>query len=277
MVSTLDDHAVSICERDCRSYGVARLSALWHQRDGLNLGAFLDRADHSSAGAVAEDAGANFGEGLPPTRHTAEASPVQGSVTPKELNRWPVLPGYEILAELGRGGMGIVYRARQLSLERIVAVEVLDQGMPGDGGLVARFHHEKLLAARLTHPNLVTAYDAGQSSGLEYLVMELVEGVGLDRLLEQRGSFPIAEACEAVRQAALGLQHLHEQGLVHREGDVHLSCPPSCSNPWAFRRLPSAPFPAVLGPAAPAHTPGDGENGRGGDGSTRRAAATPSP
>jgi serine/threonine protein kinase len=128
-----------------------------------------------------------------------------------------VLPGYEILAELGRGGMGIVYKARQLSLERIVAVKVIEQGLAGESGLVARFHQEKLLAARLTHPNLVTAYDAGRITGLDYLVMELVQGVGLDRLLEQRGAFPVAEACEVVRQAALGLQHLHEHGLVHRD------------------------------------------------------------
>jgi hypothetical protein len=130
---------------------------------------------------------------------------------------FPELPGYEILGEAGRGGMGVVYKARQLSLQRLVAIKVVPFGGAGEAQVVARFHQERLLAARLAHPNLVAAHDAGGVAGLPFFVMEFVEGTGLDALVRERGPLPVAEACEAVRQAALGLQHLHERGLVHRD------------------------------------------------------------
>jgi urea transport system substrate-binding protein len=130
---------------------------------------------------------------------------------------FPELPGYEILGEVGRGGMGVVYKARQLSLQRLVAIKVVPFGAASEANVIARFHQERLLAASLTHPNLVAAFDAGGVAGLPYFVMEFVEGVGLDALVRQQGPLPIAEACEVVRQAALGLQHIHEHGLVHRD------------------------------------------------------------
>jgi urea transport system substrate-binding protein len=130
---------------------------------------------------------------------------------------YPHFPGYEIIGEAGRGGMGIVYKARQLSLQRLVAIKVLPLGGAGEAEIEARFHRERVLAARLTHPNLVTAYDAGGVAGLPYFVMEFVEGVGLDRLVLERGPLPVAEASEVVRQAALGLEHIYEHGLVHRD------------------------------------------------------------
>ena len=130
---------------------------------------------------------------------------------------YPDLPGYEVLGEAGRGGMGVVYKARQLSPERLVAIKVVPLGGPGQAEVVARFRREQSLAARLAHPNLVEAYDAGEVAGLPYFVMEFVEGTGLDGVVLQRGPLPVAEACEVVRQAALGLQHLHEHGLVHRD------------------------------------------------------------
>jgi serine/threonine protein kinase len=133
------------------------------------------------------------------------------------VNGWPTLPGYEIMAELGRGGMALVYKARDLRRRRLVAIKVSDPGLAGDGEIVARFRQEQFLAVRLAHPNLVAACDAGQVEGLPYLVLELVEGHSLARIVRQRGPLPVAEACEVARQAALGLQHLHEQGLVHRD------------------------------------------------------------
>jgi urea transport system substrate-binding protein len=128
---------------------------------------------------------------------------------------FPELPGYEILGEAGRGGMGIVYKARQLSLRRLVAIKVVHGG--GDEQIAARFHQEGLLASRFAHPNLVVAYDAGAATGLPYFVMEFVDGAGLDAIVRRRGPLPVAEACEIVRQAALGLQHIHEHGVVHRD------------------------------------------------------------
>src|SRR5262249_59110440 len=92
---------------------------------------------------------------------------------------FPQLPGYEILEEAGRGGMGIVYKARQLSLQRLVAIKVVPFGGAGEAQVVARFHQERLLVAWLAHPNLVAAYDSGEAAGLPYFVMEFVEATGL--------------------------------------------------------------------------------------------------
>jgi urea transport system substrate-binding protein len=129
---------------------------------------------------------------------------------------FPELPGYEILGEAGRGGMGIVYKARQLSLHRLAAIKVVPF-VGADEQIAARFQQEFLLAGRLSHPNLVAAYDAGAVAGLPYFVMEFVDGAALDGLVRRRGPLPVADACEVVRQAALGLQHIHEHGLVHRD------------------------------------------------------------
>src|SRR5260370_1398370 len=113
--------------------------------------------------------------------------------------------------------MGIVYKARQLRRDRLVAVKVINLSLAGESDMVARFRREQFLATRLTHPNLVAAYDAGQVAGLPYLVMEFVEGVDLDQLIEARGSLPVPEGGEVARQAAVGLEHIHEHGLVHRD------------------------------------------------------------
>jgi eukaryotic-like serine/threonine-protein kinase len=168
------------------------------------------------AGPVADDAGPTRPEVLAPTRRGAESPPAHEQAA-RAGEGWPTLPGYEILGELGRGGMALVYKARHLRRQCIVAVKVSDPGLAGEGDVVARFHQEQALAGRLTHPNLVAAYDAGQVAGVPYLVLEFVEGDDLARLVRQRGPLPAAEACEVVRQAALGLQHLHRQGLVHRD------------------------------------------------------------
>ena len=129
----------------------------------------------------------------------------------------PALPGYKILEVLGRGGMATVYKARQLGTKRLVAVKVIDRSLAGYGEIVARFRQEHALGARLRHPNLTAVYQSGRAAGCPYLVMELVEGDSLDELIGRCGQLPVAEACEVIRQAALGLAHLHEHGIVHRD------------------------------------------------------------
>jgi serine/threonine protein kinase len=156
-------------------------------------------------------------EVLPPNACDTETPPANAGAGRAVVKGWPALPGYEILAELGHGGMGVVYQARDLRRHRLVAIKVSDPGLAGDGEIVARFRQEQLLAVRLAHPNLVAACDAGQVEGVPYLVLELVEGHSLAWLVRQRGPLPVAEACEVARQAALGLQHLHKHGLVHRD------------------------------------------------------------
>jgi serine/threonine protein kinase len=113
--------------------------------------------------------------------------------------------------------MAIVYKARQLCPQRLVAIKVIDPSLTGNKAALARFRQEQALTARLSHPNLVIAYHAGRVAGCPYLVMEFVQGDTLEGLVRRHGPLPVAESCEIIRQAALGLQHLHEQGLVHRD------------------------------------------------------------
>src|SRR5262249_24434859 len=106
---------------------------------------------------------------------------------------------------------------RHTRLQRDVAIKVLPVELVADPWYRARFEREMAVVGPLDHPNLVRAHDAGLDGGHLFLVMELLEGTDLSRLLAERGPLPVAEACELVRQAALGLQCAHEQGTVHRE------------------------------------------------------------
>jgi serine/threonine protein kinase len=124
---------------------------------------------------------------------------------------------YRILGKLGQGGMGAVYKAVQLRMERTVAIKVMSPEVVGNAEAVGRFQQEVKAAARLQHPNIVTAYDADQAGELHFLVMEYVEGVSLSRLVEKNGPLPVHQACHLVRQAALALQLAHDRGMVHRD------------------------------------------------------------
>jgi hypothetical protein len=124
---------------------------------------------------------------------------------------------YRLLNKLGEGGMGVVFRATHMLLGKVVALKVLPAERLGDAKAVARFVREMKAVGCLRHPNIVQGTDAGEVGGRHFLVMELVEGLNLAELLNRRGPLPTAEACEVIRQAACGLQHAHEHGLVHRD------------------------------------------------------------
>jgi hypothetical protein len=128
---------------------------------------------------------------------------------------------YRILEVLGAGGMGTVYKALHQLMDRPVALKVIRPDLTRDAGAVERFHREVKAAARLTHPNIVHAYDAEQAGGAHFLVMEFVEGKSLDRVVAEEGALPVARACDYARQAALGLQHAFERGMVHRDVKPH--------------------------------------------------------
>src|SRR5258707_9564311 len=96
---------------------------------------------------------------------------------------WPVVPGYEVLGELGRGGMGVVFKARQVSLKRLVALKLIRDGALAGPQERARFRIEAEAAARVRHPNVVQVYEAGEHQGRPYFAMELVEGGSLDEHL----------------------------------------------------------------------------------------------
>ena len=134
-----------------------------------------------------------------------------GEPSPKHLGQ------YEVLEKIGQGGMGTVYKALHTRLKRLVAVKILPAHRLADPRAVARFFREMEAVGRLDHPNLVRAHDAGEAEGQHFLVMEYIGGIDLRELVRRSGPLVVADACEIIRQAAMGLQHAHEHDLVHRD------------------------------------------------------------
>jgi WD40 repeat protein/serine/threonine protein kinase len=129
-----------------------------------------------------------------------------------------LLGKYLLLERLGAGGMGTVFKAReQKGLGRVLALKVMSDTLLGDEQAVARFHREIRSAAALVHPHIVATFDADSVAGKHFLVMEYVDGENLQALAKRRGKLPLAEACEYIRQAALGLAHAHDHGMIHRD------------------------------------------------------------
>ncbi len=124
---------------------------------------------------------------------------------------------YELVSKLGEGGMGAVYKARHTKLDKIVAIKVLPSERMKDTSAVARFEREMRAVGMLEHPNIVRAMDAGEAGGTHYLVMEYVQGIDLAQLVKRHGPLRIADACELVRQAAVGLEEAHDSQMVHRD------------------------------------------------------------
>jgi urea transport system substrate-binding protein len=128
---------------------------------------------------------------------------------------------YRVTGVLGRGGMGTVYRADHRLLDRPVVLKVIRPELVSNADVVRRFQREARLAARLAHPNIVAVYEAEEFGPTQMLVMEFIDGVTLADLVKERGLLPVAEACELVRQTAVGLEYIHGQGLVHRDIKPH--------------------------------------------------------
>ncbi len=128
----------------------------------------------------------------------------------------PTVPGYEVLSEIGRGGMGVIYKARHLRLGRVVALKMILAGAHAGSAELRRFHIEAAAVARLAHPGIVGVYDVGEHEGLPYLSLELVEGGSLKQLLAGVPQPPRASA-RLVEQLARAVQHAHDAGIVHRD------------------------------------------------------------
>ena len=128
---------------------------------------------------------------------------------------------YRLLHEISRGGMGVVYRAEDLALERPVAIKMLRPDLAEDKAFVEHLRGEAAMLARLEHPNLVQIYNFGQSGGDSYFVMELLEGEGLQQAVERHRiegtAMPIPELVTAIDQVASALDALHERGIIHRD------------------------------------------------------------
>jgi WD40 repeat protein len=130
-------------------------------------------------------------------------------------------PRYRVIRLIGRGGMGNVYLAEHRRMDRLVALKVIDPSILGNPEAVRRFRQEVKAAARLTHPNVVQAFDADEAGGQHFLVLEYVEGESLAAYAAKAGPLPPQEACEYARQAAVALQYAHEAALVHRDVKPH--------------------------------------------------------
>jgi serine/threonine protein kinase len=129
----------------------------------------------------------------------------------------PLIKGYRIQRRIGSGGMGEVYLAQQISLDRPVALKILPPALARNQEFVERFMSEARAAGKVAHENIVAAVDVGESNGRYYFIMELVEGPTLQELIQREGSIPEARALEIAQQVARGLRHAHQQGLIHRD------------------------------------------------------------
>ncbi|MCX6905991.1 MAG: serine/threonine-protein kinase, partial [Verrucomicrobia bacterium] len=153
-------------------------------------------------------------EAMAPTHPDAGPAALQKALTPAELA--PHFPQLEILESLGRGGMGVVYKARQKSLNRFVALKLLAPERVGDAGFAERFQKEAQALAALNHPHIVTVHDFGQAGGFYYLLMEFVDGVNLRQAMKA-GRFTPEQALAVVPPVCEALQYAHNHGIVHRD------------------------------------------------------------
>ncbi len=165
---------------------------------------------------------------LPEPRALAAELIRRGWLTPYQINQLLrgrgqelLLGSYILLERLGEGGMGQVFKARNWKLGQVVALKLIRKERLDNPDAVRRFHREIRAAAQLDHPNIVRAFDADKVGGTHLLVMEYVQGTDLAKLVKKDGPLAVDKACDHVRQAALGLQHAHERGMVHRDIKPH--------------------------------------------------------
>jgi len=144
-----------------------------------------------------------------------------GPIAPPDADEHPEtgkrLRDYRLVRKIGEGGMGTVYHAVHVHLAKHVALKILPADKLSSRQSVSRFRQEMRAVGKVNHPNVVSASDAGTVDGQHFLVMELVQGADLARIIHDRGPLNVPDACEIVRQAAIGLQHAHDNGLVHRD------------------------------------------------------------
>ncbi|MBL8825542.1 MAG: protein kinase [Planctomycetaceae bacterium] len=148
---------------------------------------------------------------------TQKVTKFQATLLLKGQGKSLLMGDYVVLDRIGAGGMGQVFRARHRRMDRIVALKVISSKALAKPDVVQRFQREVKAAARLIHPHIVTAFDAGEQNGVPYLVMELVEGPDLATVLKKQGLLPVGKTLELVQQAARGLAFAHAKGVVHRD------------------------------------------------------------
>jgi len=164
-------------------------------------GAAFDSDETSQQRTVISD------KSTPPAEHKTKIV----TFTPKHN-----IPGYEILQEIGKGGMGYIYKARQISLQRTVAIKILPEELSQDENFLQRFDKEALVLAGLKHPNITAVYDKGHFGNVYYFVMEFIEGFDLRKEL-QKGRLPLKETLRIITAVCGALEYAHQKGVVHRD------------------------------------------------------------
>jgi serine/threonine protein kinase len=142
------------------------------------------------------------------TSLSAGADPFVGTVIDRR---------YEVVGKVAEGGMGSVYRAKDLRLKKDAALKILHPELARDKKLTARFENEAVTVARLKHPNIVQVYDTGPVRGTYYIAMDFVDGTDLVDIIKKRGRLPVDEACEIASRVADGLAYAHAEGILHRD------------------------------------------------------------
>lgn len=174
------------------------------------------------------DAASSLGEtmerpavGEPAVDESMAGGPLSGGVAIPSQLAIPIElvehPRYRIVKQLGAGGMGVVYQAEHRLMERRVALKIINAKFVNSEVAIERFRLEVKAAARLSHRNIVAAFDAEQAGDSHFLVMEFIDGVSLSELVRRRGKLSVLHACNYVSQVAHGLQHAYENGMVHRD------------------------------------------------------------
>ena len=204
----------------------AEEAAVTRQRHSLNdvngqlveAGILSDRELTEFLDRLSEDERPNDAASMVGLLHERERlTDYQANVLRGEESGFLQLGEYTLLERIGGGGMGSVFKAVHRRMRRRVAIKLLRRDFRSNEDFIRRFEREVQVAARLLHPNIVTAHDAGEHDGLPYLVMEYVEGIDLSRHVRDNGPLSPGEAVRAIVQAARGLEYAHQQGVIHRD------------------------------------------------------------
>ena len=156
---------------------------------------------------------------MTPSPSTPGSKPRSTWQPPSLAEMQALLPPFQFLALIGRGGMGAVFKAMQLSLNRPVAIKVLPASLleNEDANFAARFRQESLTMAKLTHPGIVGVFESGEAGGLLYIVMEFVDGTDVARMIQSEGKLTPELATKLLTQVCDALHYAHERGVVHRD------------------------------------------------------------
>src|SRR5207302_4771355 len=156
----------------------------------------------------------------PPGQTLSPSSPVSPTGTFGSLLLPPgtiIGNRYRLVQILGEGGMGAVYKARDMELDRVIALKVIRPELASNPEILQRFKQELVLARQVTDRNIIRIFDLGEADGIRFITMEYVEGTSLYQVLQEQGQLPVKDAAEIIEQVLTGLKAAHREGVIHRD------------------------------------------------------------